>query len=391
MVTQKSRFRPVQTIQKGLISTPSHLIGEYLRDDLAIMLAWPIGSTWRRGAMSTPVSRTDCVVAFSTPQEDLEGVILLPNYSAHADMIAAYMSLLFGKRFDFCGLVESIGSFQIPDFTTHSELLDPRLSFHSAKPRFTLPVPLLFSNFAAIDRRFFDEFVDVGLRTGLDSVCKFYMRALQNAEKSPEVAYLYLVTAGEVLADLARASLEVELDEQTRKDLDAIAGSTPGGKAIASRMKTKLRSIKRRFVKTLLSLLEDDFFESPPDDDNTFFHFSRDEIERNIGAAYDLRSRYLHTSIPSFGAWIQPHAAYSREDVPSGKPVHDHKEFARIIGKAPKLGGLERLIRYCALRYMESVDLLDLEKTRFGDDAHQQGVPAEPTENVTRDGQTQIT
>lgn len=85
-------------------------------------------------------------------------------------------------------------------------------------------------------------------------------------------------------------------------------------------------------------------------------------IERNIGAAYDLRSRYLHDSIPPFGGWVRTHYGPGREDVGHGRAVHDDKAFAKLIGRAPKLDGLERLIRYCVLKYMVAADLFDQEK-----------------------------
>jgi hypothetical protein len=74
------------------------------------------------------------------------------------------------------------------------------------------------------------------------------------------------------------------------------------------------------------------------------------DIQQRIKSAYDLRSRYVHTGIP-FGGWVGPVTQYV-EEVQLGEPVIDDKEFQKIIKLSPTLVGLERIMRFCLLRFM---------------------------------------
>lgn len=67
-----------------------------------------------------------------------------------------------------------------------------------------------------------------------------------------------------------------------------------------------------------------------------------------IAAAYDLRSRYVHTGVP-FGGWI----SFWQNEVQIGRPVVEDKELGKILALAPTFTGLERVIRYCILRFAQ--------------------------------------
>ncbi len=76
-----------------------------------------------------------------------------------------------------------------------------------------------------------------------------------------------------------------------------------------------------------------------------------DSFRDSVAAAYDLRSRYVHTGTP-FGNWIGPGSTYHETQL--GLPVTGDKELGRILAKAPTYVGLERVTRHALLRFAQS-------------------------------------
>ena len=356
MTEPNHKLRLDETVQKILISTTSRMVGEYENKGIVITHAWPSfydsSATFRM--FETPLSRSGFIIAFETrPIEKRPGVVI-PNYTPMGENICAYLSVLFGKRFDCHGLVEGTGFYQIPDLTTYTRICNPRLPFNSHEERSCFPVPLKIDQFSLIERIFTDTTIDAMLMSRLNAICKLYMQALQNAEYDPEVAYLHLITAGEILSSFFEYSKEEMFDEQTLEDLDTIRNKIEDGDKVAKRISSRFSTLKKAFVRSLCSLLDDSFYVIEKSEKN-FVHFKSENIDKNIGAAYDLRSKYVHTGV-SFGMWIG--TSRDRGDLQLGKPVVDDSEFAEILQKAPKFAGLERLLRYCILKFMSSQGLL---------------------------------
>jgi hypothetical protein len=106
--TLRQALRPIETTQKLLISTTSRLVGEFERDDVVLALAWPgAGSQAMMRWSEGPLSRTAVVFAFETePIAKLPGT-LIPDYSSAGNFICSYLAVLFGKRFDTHGALET--------------------------------------------------------------------------------------------------------------------------------------------------------------------------------------------------------------------------------------------------------------------------------------------
>ena len=364
MTESCSYLRPSETIQKVLISTTSRMTGEYADDNILITHTWPDfrdASSLPR-MEETPISRSGYIVTFRTdPVQKAPGVVM-PQYRPVGEAICAYLSVFFGKRFDCHGMVEENGLYGIPDLTVYNNICNPQLPFNSHQRRSNFAMPLELNMFSSVKRSFAD-FVysdsDIILLPRLDAACKFYMRALQNFEQNPEVAYLHLITAGEILSSFTEYPKEELLDQQTLADLDLIKNQIDNGEKVAKRISSRLRCVKRTFVKSLCSLLDEDFYQVSEARGSRHVDFKLDEIEKRVGAAYDLRSKYVHTGVP-FGFWIEPLRGYN--DLPLGQPSLDDTEFAKILATAPTLIGLERLLRYCLLRFMSMRDILDWSK-----------------------------
>lgn len=352
MSSSKHPLQPDETIHKILISTTSRMVGEFVSDDILISHAWQ-NFTNSSGAIrmeENPVSRSGFIIAFQTEPHKKEAGVVIPDYSPVGELVCSYLSVLFGKRFDCHGLVEGSGSYNTPDLSAYNSICNPKLPFNTHKQRSCFKIPLNLSNFSSLSKIFTGSDIDPAFLTKLNAACKFYMQALQNVEYEPEVAYLHLITSGEILAGFFEYEKEEILDQQILDILNTIESGLENGEKISSQISNRLLGIKRIFVKSLCSLVDESFFESR-ESDVEFGYFKPDLIERNIGAAYDLRSKYVHTGVP-FGNWIQPRGHHT--DLQLGLPVVSDKEFSKILEKAPKFLGLERFIRYCLLNFMAS-------------------------------------
>ena len=344
MTEPNNKLKPDETVQKILISTTSRMVGEYENRGIVITHAWPsfYDSSITFRMFETPLSRSGFIIAFETPPIEKRPGVVIPNYTPTGENICAYLSVLFGKRFDCHGLVEGTGFYQIPDLAAYTRICDPKLPFNSHEERNCFPVPLKIDQLSLIERVFTDTTIDAMLMSRLNAICKFYMQALQNAEYNPEIAYLHLITAGEILSSFFQYSEEEMFDEQTLEDLDTIRNKIEDGNKVAKRISNRFTTVKKTFVKSLSSLLDDSFYMMAKSE-RSFVHFGSENIDENIGAAYKLRSKYVHTGV-SFGRWVGPSRDHS--DLQFGKPKVGDSEFAEILEKAPNpdfsQGGIER-------------------------------------------------
>ena len=355
-------LKPDEAVQKVLISTTSRMVGEYDSDGLVITHAWP--SFHNRNASfimrmeETPISRSGYIIAREAPPIQREPSAIVPDYSVTAEGICGFLSVLFGKRFDCHGYSEEGGLYQIPNFNAYSTICNPRLPFNSHQPRACLPVPLELGQFTSIDRILVDPAIGHRTRTRLTTACSFYMQALQDVEHNTEIAYLHLITAGEILSSFFSYPRKDILDRQTIDDLNTIEQEIEGGGRMANRIGGRLRSIRKTFVKSMCSLLDDQFF-ATNDSIRSYACFEADDIENRVGAAYDLRSRYVHTGTP-FGHWVEPSTEYT--DTQVGAPIVGDRKLEIVLEMAPKFGGLERLTRYCILKYMQSEGIFVIQR-----------------------------
>jgi hypothetical protein len=81
-------------------------------------------------------------------------------------------------------------------------------------------------------------------------------------------------------------------------------------------------------------------------------------IEKRINAAYQLRSSYVHTG-KRFGKEIQD----QRFERQIGEFIienadDDTKKFLKALTDAPTFKGLERLMRFCLLRFLETNNII---------------------------------
>ncbi|MFG1279765.1 hypothetical protein [Xanthobacter autotrophicus] len=350
MDEQPPTLRPDERIQKLLLSSPAHFVGEFDTPNLLISHAWPPLHTGRPrwfGGNEDSLSRTAIVLAFRTPAPpDPAPGVVVPNYENVGEVVASALSVLYGKRFDVHGPFEMSGFFGMPDLLAFATPCEPRLRHNDGRPRADRGIPLNLGDAGRIASLILGSHDDPRL-TAFFSAAGFYRRALVTIEIDPESAYLHLITAGEIVSNLHDVPDEDALDEEARALLDRIAKEMSDGTKVASFLRGRLRGIKRRFVSVILSMIDDTFFDRREAAEQ-FGSFRKDDFRKRIAAAYDLRSRFVHSGYP-FGGWIN--LQMTRFEVQLGKPVVPDKEMAEVLARAPLFSGLERVIRYVLLTF----------------------------------------
>lgn len=355
-------LRPHETIQRILISTTPFFIGEYLSENILISLAFnnfgDKSGFARR--LDGPTSRHGIMVSFRTGPLVKEAGFILPNYEGSGRVFCAYLAILFGKRFDSHGPIETNGYFWTPEMSVFAQLCNHATPYNSRVARADYPIPLNLEEFRRLSLVFSGAPIDAkALHTFLGSAT-FYLRALQSADSDVEVAYMHLITAGEILSNGIHFDKENLLDEATKQLLQRIESEMPGGAKAANALKGKLRQVKRRFVLAITALVDRDFF-SRSEAAEKINALKEDDFAKNISAAYDLRSRYVHDGI-AFGPWVSPRELGANVEVNFGKPVVDakDKEFGDVLHRSPTFVGLERVIRYAILKFAEQNKIVEL-------------------------------
>lgn len=335
---------PNEQVQKLLLSSPSHLVGELDTEDFLLTHAFADARSYKTfGMMGIPTSRHAFVFSFRTGPHDPDGVVL-PDYVPIGDLICSYLSVLYGKRFDSHGVLEANGLFWLPDLSAFQRFYDPGLPFNSDKPRKDFMVPLKLEEAGRL-RGLLMKSVEERFQAIFDVASKFYLQAVQNYERAPEVAYLHLITAGEALSECFDYPKEDLLDEQVKDALAQIKAECANGQSIARLIRGRLFQVKKRFVKTIVELLDHEtFFDNG--EAQKGWRLERTNFESAIRAAYDIRSKYVHEGAP-FGTWI----SLPRRWEVGLKPDLPDRKLAKTLSKAPTFLGLERVIRHCLLQY----------------------------------------
>lgn len=345
-------LRPVETIQRILLSTTSRLFGEFSKEGILISHAWPAFDDdhgrhrWTQG----PMSRSTYVLSFETPSYEKRPGVVVPDYGATGDFVAATMSVLYGKRFDSHGSLENSGSFRLPNTGALSTPCLPDLphNTHSPRPDFGIPLNLVeakrllavWDDDAPEDPKAVQAFV---------AASRFYQRALQAADTDAEAAYLHLITAGEIISNeyLPRDRM---LDDDLEAILKRVSEALENGPADSKLLRSRLFEVKRRFVTTYVELIDSSFFERREAVEQ-YATLQAANLGAVIGAAYDLRSQFMHRG-ELFGTWMR--SLHGNNEVQLGQPVVPDKDQKKALAHAPTLVGLERATRYVILRFAEA-------------------------------------
>ena len=166
-------LRPKEDVAKILLSTPSYLTGTYEEDDLLLSIAFD--DDFRYG----PNDKEYFVLAAKTPPLNRSAGAIIPDYSFIGDVFCIYLSILYGKRFDNHGLIESIGNFRLPNFPSYSHYTST-LPFNSRMPRPDLEISLSLHEIRRIAPLLLEGQLDPRFKGFLISAGRFYLHAAQS-------------------------------------------------------------------------------------------------------------------------------------------------------------------------------------------------------------------
>ncbi len=301
------------------------------------------------------MSRSGVVVACDPePFDAAEPVHMNHDYTL-AQCACNVLSVLFGKRFDCHGDVESYGRFLVPDLEAYSRPCLPDLPFNSHRPRTSFPIKLELGAAACVEKWLVPRIDDAVVRR-VQTACGFYARALRAAEQDAEAAYLHLVIAGEVIAGLDQHLAKERCNQNGARD--SVDVEAKGGEGCANRPDGRM-SKRKRFAGSLLRQLDEEFFREIEPGAAREYRFRLEgmaslnkrefDMHRCLEAAYDVRSHHVHSGAP-FGFWVTPRRWV--KDLVIFRPSLPDRDLARLLELCPTFCGLERVIRYALLKQM---------------------------------------
>jgi hypothetical protein len=342
---------------KIALSSPAHFSGDMLTDSFSLTHAWPhhennieiFDDSGRFG-------RSFFVLTFREREmsDEEEKKRRLPHYEFVGDFFCVILTIYFGKRFDNLGFFQSHGIHYLPNIqppklrkltdalpisSKPRKDLNIKLELHEAKPL----LPILEAVFLEInDSKPAAKELELVFSAG-----QFYLQALQLFESEPELAFLSLVNAGEVLISGLEFSESEIYDEEIRTLLAEIKDKL--GESKAEKVRGRFFQIRRKFRIGLSKLVNQSFFEGSESRED-FYQFKQEDFDTRIAAAYDLRSYFLHAG-KRFGIWVEI-MGNMNADVSIGTPAYGDPEWKKLISRIPTLVGMERVIRFCLLRFL---------------------------------------
>ncbi|ACK92740.1 MULTISPECIES: HEPN domain-containing protein [Bacillus cereus group] len=340
-------LKPNEDIHKVMISTPARFVGDYMSEDTAVQLSFPNKDT-KFNFTENPNSRTFLVVTFRYVHD---GSMVFRDLSVYGDFFCTILSLLYGKEFKNHGLLESYGIHRTPNLALPSNeyYYQPQYNY---QPRKDLSISLDLSHFKLIEPLLLANELPDSFRQMIIAAGKFYNRALSIYPTEPELAFLDLITCGEIISNFNEEQYTEEqlYDENLLKNFDRILTLEHGDRIVRD-LKNRLFQVKRKFYYSLIELLNDNFYENT-EVIQGLGKITKDTIEQNIKSAYDLRSLYVHTGL-EFGDHIKPIRQFQNEIVMG--EVHPSVQRAKkALNNTLTFTGLERIIRYALLKLIHN-------------------------------------
>ena len=359
------RLRPDSKVYKVLLSSPTRLQGRYSQEDLLIEPVSPNrmgidsfrNNRFDRLNSEILIGRYHYMLVFDFIPDN-EQSIVIPDYSHIGDYISIALSVLYGKRFDNHGMIEGSDHFWMPHY---DELV--AFSPHRYYPVYT-NIPRKDGNIS-LELQECTSIIDFTVNEKNEklfryffSAAKFYLSSIKSVDSDLNKAYLDLITCGEILSNYYDYSEEELYDSDLQQLLEKLVSYNVTLEDI-SLIKKRLYQVRRKFSLTLINLINESFFkntESRIEDAK----FTKDNIDKSIKAAYDLRSRYVHTGF-EFKDWIEIHAGseyhLSEVQIPGLIPNVDDRELKKLIERVPTYVGLERIMRFALLRFLHTNDV----------------------------------
>ena len=353
----KHSLKQDSKIYKVLFSSPTKLEGSYQQEDVLIEPVLLNGLCTYSSSSENSIGRYHYMLVFDFMPPPNEHTIFIPDYSRIGDYVCIALSVLYGKRFDNHGMIEGSGFFWMPHYEDLINFSPLRYyPTYSDLPRKDTSIRLELKEAASIiDFTVHRKLENEELFRYFFNAAKFYLSSIKSIHSDLDKAYLDLITCGEILSNFYDYSKDELLDDDLDKLLKRLSLHGIPDNDLGF-IRGRLHQVKRKFFLTLKKLINESFFkatESRIEDGK----FTQENIDKSIKAAYDLRSKYVHTGV-EFKDWIQVYPSsedHLSEVLPSGSiPNVDDEKLKKLIEKIPTYVGLERIMRFALLRFLHT-------------------------------------
>jgi len=332
-------LKPKKNVQKILLSSPAHFTSTFETDHILLhpIIHDDLGKIKYIDRGPNPFNRFFFILVFKNPGDEHKNPAL-QNYYFMGDYICQILGFFFGKRFDNLGAYEMAGIYKVPNID-FAPIYECDRIFNNWEPRKDCGYDLTFDVLTRIDNLIFPGVSKEAMKYLL-AASRQYWRSLQLFEIDPELAFLNLVSCGEILSNAP----EFKLSEEELYSIDDrsmfldIKENLEKGKKYERSIKSRFFQVKRKYAIVLEYLLSIGF-------KSRDYNKGSYNLNQRIKASYDLRSHYTHNGVP-FGEHI-----VWRYDLLMGKPNSGIKELDKYLFKSPTYQGLERIMRFALLRF----------------------------------------
>lgn len=122
----------------------------------------------------------------------------------------------------------------------------------------------------------------------------FYQQGLTLFSDRPHLSFSLLISSLESLLPLIDYTEQELFDPDLLADFGAISSQAKYGELIVERLKNRMYQVRRKCGAFVAKTLDRQFYDRH-ESSEAFFSVKPDRIDARIKAAYDLRSRFLHT------------------------------------------------------------------------------------------------
>jgi hypothetical protein len=332
-------FRPEETIFRFLFVSPAWFVGETLDPAFALTVVFPSFDGHARFDHQGPYVRSRFMLSVEVPVQEKKHGVVVHTFGWVGDEVSALLGGLFGK------LIVNLGQIQAGQFITVPRAWDGRCDSYAhpafnAEQRKPNGSPLNLVQAKALLEAYLK-----GARTDelgfLVRACEFYRMALENYTERPEMAFTLFISTLESLVELCDYSETDLYDAKLLEDLKVIEAHCPNGAKLAAGFKSRLFQVKRKVATLVNEFVPDSFFTQREGTAPCGFVQDRPELATRIRAAYDIRSRLLHTGNRSGIAHIA--SEYQGCEVILGRPVLPDEGLVKMLCASLNLTGLERV------------------------------------------------
>lgn len=342
-------LKPARDIHRFLFSSPASFVGHVETETYLLMPAFPSGEDMRLFCTQGPYQRSFVSATLQIPEDEPAAgePPVRNNYCWLADQLAGLLCAYYGKLIVNHGYTNWGDIFSVPQFG-FVPTVDYSLPPFDGKPRAATRLPDL--NLAHSARLLSGFMLAKGsdeLQTSAVNASAFYQQALTLYSQRPHLSFTLLLICLECLLPLGRYADEDVYCAELLDDLSAITAEVEGGAEIVKRLKSRLFQIRRKCALFVHQTLDGDFYQSSESELN-LRRASAGDIQCHIKAAYDLRSRFMHTG-RSHGVWVNA-MKHVGEELVSGDPVIHDPDLKKLVVNSLTLFGLERVVQYCLHR-----------------------------------------